>query len=202
MSADPAGFALINPNRGGYSVIEAVNWYSYTSNNPVKYVDPTGEETHIFSIPVIGKHRHLFIAIKKDGEDDIQIRSLYPKSMFVGAITGLDVIEGKSTPVLHNETTKKGLKELEKAEKYFKEGSLDGGLRYEGKIEIPEGMTEEEFDQAVLDMADNYPVEDRPYDSTGGPNSNTFVDDVIEGAGGKMPDVENATQQNYEKTPD
>ena len=42
MSADPAGFALINPNRGGYSVIEATNWYSYTSNNPVKYVDPTG----------------------------------------------------------------------------------------------------------------------------------------------------------------
>ena len=25
-----------------YSVIEATNWYSYTSNNPVKYRDPTG----------------------------------------------------------------------------------------------------------------------------------------------------------------
>ena len=44
MSADPAGFALINPNRRGHSVIEAANWYSYTSNNPVKYVDPTGGE--------------------------------------------------------------------------------------------------------------------------------------------------------------
>ena len=72
MSADPAGFALINPMgedgkpvpdgwpegfgpgprvgmRPGYSVIEATNWYSYTSNNPVLYVDPTGMEEEVAS---------------------------------------------------------------------------------------------------------------------------------------------------------
>ena len=65
MSADPAGFGLVSPMdedgepvpngwpegfgpgpsvgmRPGYSVIEATNWYSYVSNNPVKYVDPSG----------------------------------------------------------------------------------------------------------------------------------------------------------------
>jgi RHS repeat-associated protein len=43
MSADPAGVQLINPNRDNFNLIEGTNWYSYVSNNPVKYTDPTGE---------------------------------------------------------------------------------------------------------------------------------------------------------------
>jgi len=48
MSADPAGWELVNPMgsngkpKASYSVIEATNWYAYVSNNSVKYVDPTG----------------------------------------------------------------------------------------------------------------------------------------------------------------
>ncbi len=42
---------MINPMKEpgkpkeNYSIIEATNWCSYTSNNPVKYVDPNGKES-------------------------------------------------------------------------------------------------------------------------------------------------------------
>ncbi|WP_124032566.1 hypothetical protein [Olavius algarvensis spirochete endosymbiont] len=62
------------------------------------------------------------------------------------------------------------------------------------KYHFLEGMTEEEFDQTVPGVADSYPVGDIPCDSKRGYNSNTFADDVIEGAGGVMPDADGVTQ--------
>ena len=57
MSVDPAGFGLVNPMeqdsegklriKSNYSLIEGLNWYSYVSNNPVKYVDPTGMDSAV-----------------------------------------------------------------------------------------------------------------------------------------------------------
>jgi RHS repeat-associated protein len=48
ISSDPAGAMLAGPMgddgkpRSNFSIIESMNHYSYVSNNPVKYVDPTG----------------------------------------------------------------------------------------------------------------------------------------------------------------
>ena len=51
ISADPAGFGLINPKRKGFNFIESQNWYSYVGNNPIKYIDPTGMAS-ILSRPI------------------------------------------------------------------------------------------------------------------------------------------------------
>ncbi|MDC7239919.1 MAG: RHS repeat-associated core domain-containing protein [Spirochaetales bacterium] len=48
VSSDPAGWELLSPMddegnlRSGFSVVESVNRYSYVSNNPVRYIGPTG----------------------------------------------------------------------------------------------------------------------------------------------------------------
>ena len=54
VSSDPAGWELINPMekdqngkfkmRSGFSIVESINPYSYTGNNPIRFSDPTGYE--------------------------------------------------------------------------------------------------------------------------------------------------------------
>jgi len=60
MSVDPSGFELINPMdsegkpRKGYNIVEALNWYAYAGNNPVIFVDPTGESATAAVISALG----------------------------------------------------------------------------------------------------------------------------------------------------
>jgi hypothetical protein len=160
------------------------------NNDPVNWVDLWGLETVIFSLPVTPVDKHLFIGTQtEDGK--VTTKSLYPESQ-VKAV--LDVFTGGTQPARleHNKSD-----ELETATKYFAKEPLPAFKNVEAIISPPTGMSQEDFDQAVLKAAENYPVNERSYNATRGPNSNTYVDDVIESTGAKMPDIKGAIQQNW-----
>ncbi len=70
-----------------------------------------------------------------------------------------------------------------------------GGGNEHYDIPPPEGWTEAEFDQSVTNSGQFYGASDyRPF---WGPNSNTATDNIIERAGGVMPDIPGAWRQNY-----
>lgn len=63
-------------------------------------------------------------------------------------------------------------------------------------MQPPNGMSQQDFDNEVIKYGDAYESK-KPYSATGGPNSNTATDNIIERAGGVAPDVSGAYRQNY-----
>lgn len=108
-----------------------------------------------------------------------------------GILTGLDLMKGR-TPVI-----KKDLDTDLGAVKRQEAGEKDVDAHREMVVHPPVGMSEAEYDEAFLNAADNYDLENRPYDANEGPNSNTYVNDVIESTGVQLPQFNQATQQKW-----
>jgi uncharacterized protein RhaS with RHS repeats len=180
-----ARFTTVDPIRDG------TNWFAYVNNDPVNYIDLWGlADIVIFSLPVTPFDKHLFIGVRTE-DGTVKTKSLYPESQ-IKAVQ--DVFTGGMQPAKleYNKSD-----EFETATKYFANEPLPAFKNVEAIIAPPAGISQENFDQAVLKAAENYPVNERPYNATRGPNSNTYVDDVIESTGAKMPDINGATQQNW-----
>ena len=182
------------PGMGGVFNTLNLAVYHYGANNPLKYVDPDGRETRVFSLPVVGRHRHLFVAVKS-ADGTVTTKGLYPVTRPV--VTGLNAL-------IHNrvdaEVRTNDPKELAIAKAFFdgaSEERLPNGGRHEAKIRGPEGIPEEAYDAMVLEAFDDYERVDDMYHALDGPNSNTAVDDVIESTVGSIPTIEGATQQNW-----
>lgn len=167
--------------------------YNYCLNNPLINVDPDGREVKIYSRWSGPGHRHLFIIVQNKNTGIFTSRSLMPAGgPLEGLITALPFVKGSGTPEIRTDMES----ELD-AVKRQQAGEKDVDAHMEMLVSPPSGMSEEEYDKVVLDAADKYPVEDRPYDADDGPNSNTYVDDVIESTGVKLPQFNNATQQKW-----
>jgi hypothetical protein len=149
-----------------------------------------GLETVIFSLLVTPVDKHLFIGVQTE-DGAVTTKSLYPDKKPKAV---LDVFTGGTQPA-KLESNKSD--ELETATKYFANEPLPAFRKVETIITPPAGISQENFDRAVLKAAENYPVNQKPYNATKGPNSNTYVDDVIESTGAKIPDIKGATQQNW-----
>jgi hypothetical protein len=65
-----------------------------------------------------------------------------------------------------------------------------GGASANYGIALPGGMTQDQFDAAVIQSGNNYSLP-APY-SYAGPNSNTAAASIIAGAGGVVPNIWNA----------
>ena len=159
----------------------------------MKYIDPDGKKVKIYSRWSGPGHRHLFIIVQNKNTGAFTSRSLMPSGeVLEGIYTALPFIKGSGTPEIRRDRDS----ELG-AVKRQQGGEKDIDAHLEMMVKPPKGMSEAEYDNTVLNAADSYPVEERPYDADDGPNSNTFVNDVIEGGGVELPQFDEATQQKW-----
>ncbi len=153
MSVDPAGFELVSPMerdgqgglrpRQGFNLIESVNHYLYAGNNPIKYVDPTGEErwSAFFLEPSVS-----IIASLGSGANSLKFGRDYSNVTFINLETGRSFTR---------EYTFKITNVTGDSESPLNSGMLSAGLTLEA------GMVIADFDEPKNqdEVADKFPGE-------------------------------------------
>jgi RHS repeat-associated protein len=162
-----------------------INTYSYAATNPVSLVDPSGRNVTMVCRPLslVGKIGgslpvHCGVIVWHWSTD-------CPPKKIVDRQFSLPGFGQRPTIDPNNPTYR------DDRNAFTNPGPND--LNY--NIDIPAGMSQAQFDAAVIDSGKGY-VLPGPY-SLQGPNSNTAANDIIRGAGGVPPSVLTAPGQDY-----
>jgi hypothetical protein len=172
------------------------NWFAYVERDPINKIDLWGLETVVMSQDIpLSQSVHLFIAQQDESTGAISTISLHPER---GALAGLlTILVPGDRYTVSPTSTPDTPAELDAAQAFFVGDDLPRGFQYQCTPLTPVGLTQQEFDLAVRDAAGTYPFEDRPYEGWSGPNSNTYIDDIIEASGSRLPDIVGAQAQNW-----
>ena len=119
--------------------------FAFCANNPLIFIDPTGMKVVLYATKLPGcdipMPTHTFIAVKKD-DGSVRARFSYgPENDGYNPLFGLggSLVE---YPTTHDEK--------------ISEGRSKDRIKAEIIVSPPEGMTQEQFDQKVIDVANSF----------------------------------------------
>ena len=120
--------------------------YAYCVNNPVKNIDPDGEDVYLFQTALPGATgvpfaTHSFIVVQ-NSQGEITYAAYGPKN---------------NIPIGGNILAKCSYRNDKKAyETYLNSGEYTNVVKDVTKINIPEGLSSDEFDQKVVDVINSF----------------------------------------------
>lgn len=169
VTSDPIGF------NGG------INTYGYTFQNPSMYIDPLGLEVTMNCRPLdsfLGSLgiKHCSVIVWHWEVDECGNKKKVIDEQFSLSYGNSD-LSGSDDPTFVSDTNA------------FNSGNGNND------IPPPAGIPQNEFDKNVRDSGNNFTQ--GPYEPISGPNSNTAADNIIEKAGGIVPNIPGAVAQNH-----
>ena len=168
MQADPLG------------LVDGASVYGYVVQNPLRFIDPTGEEVYVVCRPlrVVGIFDHcaLFIIPERecscDGDSDTVQFSLGGGDTRFNENTGTNSADLRAFRSQNDKPNRRNR-------------GWPYGQIY--PVEYPPNLTICEFENSLIFQGNNY--NEGPYNAWNGPNSNSAVSTTITNAGGTPPVV-------------